>query len=264
MGCPSLMRSLRDERGFTLIELLVAMIIGLVVTLAAFSILELTTNDVALTTERTHLTQTGRIALEKIMLQLHSSCVDGEGYYHPIIAGSNGTELKFISETSPVNSENQPTSTLSTVHLRKIVFNETKETLTEKSWISKGTAPKYEFKETETPAERLLLKGVKKTGSTPIFQYYRYYESGDSIPTGHTSIPYGEFKSKALEESELTSETTAAKVAKVTVTFTLDPEGKESVFAKGYRPINLEDSAVFSLEPSSENASDPNFPCNET
>jgi prepilin-type N-terminal cleavage/methylation domain-containing protein len=255
---------LRDEQGFTLIELLVSMIIGLVVCLAAFSILQFTTEDVSLTTERAHVTQTARIGLEKIMLELHSTCVDGEGFYHPIKAGSSGSELAFISETSPLNSENQPTSSLSKVHLHKIIFNEAKETLVEKSWTSHGEAPKYEFKETETPTEVTLLKNVKKTGSTPIFQYYRYYQVGDTIPNGHTTIPYGVLYPEALGTTTSLTEVEAEKVAKVTVAFTLAPESKESVFAKGYRPVNLEDSAVFSLEPSSENASDPNFPCNET
>jgi prepilin-type N-terminal cleavage/methylation domain-containing protein len=253
---------LHEEDGFTLIELLVAMVVGLVVSLAAFTLLEFTTSDVSLTTERAHVTQTGRTALEKIMVQLHSTCVDGEGYYHPVIVGSTGSELKFISETSPVNVESQPTSSLATVHLRKIIFSEAKETLIEKSWLSKGTAPKYEFKETETPTETLLLKGIKKTGITPIFQYYRYYQSTDTIPTGHSSIPYGELYPTPLVVPLVEKE--AERVAKVTVAFTLDPEGKESIFAKGYRPVNLEDSAVFSLEPSSESVSDPNFPCNET
>jgi prepilin-type N-terminal cleavage/methylation domain-containing protein len=261
----SFIKTLRDERGFTLIELLVAMIIGLVVSLAAFAILELTTNDVSLTTERTHLTQTGRTALEKIMLQLHSACVDGEANYYPIRAGSNGNELKFVSETSPLNSHEEPTSSLPTVHLHKIIFNESKEELTEKSWASSGTPPTYTFNESETPTERKLLKGVKKISTTPIFQYYRYYESSDKIPAEHTSIPYGELNTQEpLKTSQLEKTSEAQKVAKVTVSFALDPEGKESVFAKGYRPINLEDSAVFSLEPSSESASNPNFPCAET
>ena len=257
-------QSLRDEGGFTLIELLVSMIIGLVVCLAAFSILQFTTEDVSLTTERAHVTQTGRVGLEKIMLELHSTCVDGEGNYHPIKAGSNGSELEFISETSPVNSENQPTSSLSTVHLRKIIFSN--EKLIEKSWLSKGSTSNtlnYEFTESETPKEITLLKGVKETEvggkKLPIFQYYRYYQSTDTIPTGHS---YGEMNPTPM--SVPFTETEATKVAKVTVAFTLDPEGKESLFAKGYRPVNLEDSAVFSLEPSSENSADPNFPCNET
>ena len=71
----SRMAALRSERGFTLIELLIAMALGLVVSLAAFSILEFTTSDVSRITNRAHVDQTGRVALEKIMLQLHSACV---------------------------------------------------------------------------------------------------------------------------------------------------------------------------------------------
>ena len=108
------------EHGFSLIELLVAMIMGLVISLAAFSILEFTTSDVSRITARAHVTQTGRVALEKLMLQLHSACVSVN--VNPIQAKSTGTTLKFVSETSPVNSNNEPTSSFATVKEHEIVY----------------------------------------------------------------------------------------------------------------------------------------------
>ena len=48
----------------------------------------------------------------------------------------------------------------------------------------------------------------------------------------------------------------------MTVSFTLAPEGKESVSFNDDRPVALEDSAVLRLAPSSEKPR-PNLPCSE-
>jgi prepilin-type N-terminal cleavage/methylation domain-containing protein len=257
------MQRLRDERGFTLIELLVSMLIGVVVTGAAFSILEFTTSDVKLTTERAHLDQAGRIALENIMLELHSACVRAE--VRPVEPGSNGNELLFLSERSPLNATyNEPTSLLNEVRERRIVFNSATQTLTEKSWptLSENN---YEATEPAKPTTQLLLKGVKRTiqggKELPIFSYFRYYKTGDTIPTGDTSLPFGEVNPKSLGTTELALSAEASRVAKVAVSFTLTPEGSEGVFAKGYRPIAFEDSAILRLAPASE--AEHNFTCTE-
>jgi prepilin-type N-terminal cleavage/methylation domain-containing protein len=262
--------TLGSEQGFGLIELLVSMLIALVVSLAAFSILQFTTDDVSRITSRTHVDQTGRVALEKIMLELHSACVSVN--VNPIQPKSNSSDIKFISETSPLNTEKEPVSSLSTVKLHEIAYNESAGTLTEKSWKDSGTKLSGEYKfnnETESPLEtKLLLTGVTQTGGkagTPIFQYFRYYKEGDP------GAKLGEIYPSAMTSKELefitnantTTETTEAeKVAKVTMSFTLTPEGHESIIAKGDQPIALEDSAVFRLAASSESGSS-NLPCTQ-
>jgi prepilin-type N-terminal cleavage/methylation domain-containing protein len=265
--------ALRSDRGFTLIELLVSMLIGLVVSLAAFAMLEFTTSDVSRITSRAHVDQTGRVALEKIMLQLHSACVAVS--VTPIHEGSNAENIKFISETSPLNGQSEPVpvSSLSTVRLHEIVYNSTERTLTEKSYLNTGpetAAGNYPFAKTASSTTKLLT-GVKQTENSkkefiPIFQYYRYYEKGDKGPKGETEPPYGELNPNALTGAgtpkELT-ETEAESVAKVTVSFTLAPEGHESIIAKGGQPIALEDSASFRLASPSEASTKPNGPCAE-
>jgi type II secretory pathway pseudopilin PulG len=247
------------EDGFTLVEVLVATVVGMVVVLAAFSLLEFSTRDVSRITERSHADQAGRVALENIMLQLHSACVAIN--INPIQSGSNSNELKFISETSPLNTNSEPVSSLPSVRLRKLIYTEptskTEGTLVEKSWPSKGEAPTYKpFNEAEKPTERLILKGISQTSVSekpvPIFQYYRYYEEGDSEPK------YGQLNPNPIVPS---SEATAELVAKVSVSFTLTPEGHESSFAKGDRAVALEDSAILRLATSSESASSSNEPC---
>jgi len=250
---------LRDERGFTLIEVLVAMVLGLIVSFAAFTMLEFTTRDVSHITDRVHVDQTGRVALEQIMLQLHSACVAPNA--NSIEPKSTATKLRFVSETSPLNAYKEPTSELATVRLHEIIYTKeigtTQGTFTENSWPSYGTAPGYKFhNETETPQKRLLLKGVKETGTTPVFQYFRYYKTGDpGAKLGQlypTSVP--------PENNEIEAE----KIAKVTISFTLAPEGKEGIGFAHDRPIALEDSAILRLATASEASGNENLACTVT
>jgi prepilin-type N-terminal cleavage/methylation domain-containing protein len=259
---------LLDEHGLTLIELLISMLIGLVVSFAAFSILEFTTNDVSRITGRAHVDQTGRVALEKLILQLHSACVSVN--VNPIQAKSTSTTLRFVSETSPLNKNGEPTSAFSTVKLHEIIYTpasgKTLGTLTEKSWTSTGTntsTGEYKFTTSEKPKEVKLLTGVTQTESIPVFQYFRFYKPGDS------GVELGHIDPKAMSNSELAEEetkttpptTTAEKVAKVTVSFTLVPEGYESALSKGDQPVTLEDSAVLRFTPASEESTNIPLPC---
>jgi Tfp pilus assembly protein PilE len=274
---------LRDEHGVTLIELLVAMIMAFVISLAAFSILEFTTSDVSRITARAHVDQTGRVALEKIMLQLHSACVAVTTT--PIEPKSTENTMRFISETSPLNSSKEPVSSLATVKLHEITYNKAEGTFTEKSRPSLGLNPNFSFNEHETPepSVHLLLTGVRQTEVTnettheveklPIFRYYRYYNSND------TKIKLGEAKlgeldpgtnNAGMNSTEMTKEEVikgekiypeVEKIVKVTMAFTLTPEGHESIIAKGGQPIALEDSAIFRFTPASEEVGNTNQPC---
>jgi prepilin-type N-terminal cleavage/methylation domain-containing protein len=259
-----------DEHGFSLIELLVAMIMGLVISLAAFSILEFTTSDVSRITARAHVSQTGRVALEKLMLQLHSACVSVN--VNPIQAKSSGTTLKFVSETSPVNSNHEPSSSFSTVKEHEITYTprsgKIAGTLIEKSRTSIGlnnATGEYEFNPSEKPTETKLLSGVSQTKEVPVFQYYRYYTSKDpEAKLGQIDPEAMSTVAMAKEEvKEKRKVTEAEKVAKVTVGLTLAPEGYEGIIAKGGQPVALEDSAVLRFTPSSEEASSNNHPCAE-
>jgi prepilin-type N-terminal cleavage/methylation domain-containing protein len=266
-----------DEHGYTLIELLVASLIAVVVSLAAFSILQFTTDDVSRITSRSQVNQTGRVALEKIMLQLHSACVSVN--VNPILSKSSGTSIKFISETSPLNSSNEPTSSLPTVNKHELLYTppsgKAPGTLTEKTWKSTGaftSTGEYPFNEAETPVTKLLLTGITQSEkeTVPIFQYFRYYSSNDTkIKTGEAKL--GELDPEPMSNTEMAKEeikgkekrTEAEKVAKVNVSFTLTPETHESIIAKGGQPIALEDSAVLRFTPSSEESGNTNEPCAE-
>jgi len=249
------------ESGFTLIELLIGMSITLIVTLVAFSFLEFSTRDVSRTTDRVHVDQAGRTALERLMINLHSGCVAAGA--NPIRGGSTYTVMRYVSEHGEAAS-------LPSVTLHELTYTPagsgTEGTLIEKSWKSTGSsvAPNYVFNEAETPKTTTLLRGIRQTtvgekGSertVPIFQYYRYYTEADKPKASQ----YGELNPNPLGATKLTEEEAEA-IAKVTISFTLAPEGKEASTFGGGRPVAFEDSAIMRLAPSSPEPGVTNLPC---
>jgi hypothetical protein len=259
----TLLNRLRSEdSGYTLVELLVATVMALVVTFGAYMILQFTTEDIARQTSRVHVSQNGRVQLERIMEHLHSACV--AALVTPVLAKSSGTVLRFISEASEGPSVSKAT-------LHKITFTpasgKTEGTLVETSWKSTEASqpPNYVFNEAETPQTTLLLKGVSqtelttegKTETLPVFRYYRYYREGDP------SAVFGELDPTPIA-GEL-SEAESRLVAKVAMNFTLTPEagdgvGLSAAMAKG-RTISFEDAAILRVAPSSSSSSVSNLPC---
>jgi type II secretory pathway pseudopilin PulG len=256
------------EHGFTMVELLVAISMGIVISLAAFSFLGFATSDVSRINERVHIDQTARTTLENIVLELHSACVTPS--VTPILPKSTGSKIMFISEAGTG-------SALSSVRKHEIVYEpakgKTKGALVENTYLNippptGKEAPEYSFY-TKASTSKRLLTGIVETETggkkAPIFQYYRYYQEGDTIPTGHTTIPYGELYPKGLSESELAEEPSAGKevpverVVKVTMSFTLTPESAELATFNHDRPVPLEDSVVFRLAAAAESSA--NLPC---
>jgi type II secretory pathway pseudopilin PulG len=250
---------MRDEHGFTLMELLVSMVMMMVLILATFSFLQFTTEDASHITERVHVDQAGRTALERIMLELHSACVTT-----PVVPIQEKSTEKVIKFTSQSGKE----SAFATVDEREIIYTAasgSKEgTLEEKIYPSTGAEKEgiYPFSTTASSTTKLLT-GVEQTeysgAKTPVFQYYRYYKTGDTIPVGDSTLPYGELNPTPITGT--LSKEEAEKTTKVTVSFTLAPEGKEGVAFNHDRPVALTDSAVLRLAPSSETYD--NLPCSE-
>jgi Tfp pilus assembly protein PilV len=242
------------DAGFTLVELLISMVLTMIVVLIAFTFLEFTTRDVARTTERVQIAQTGRTALERLMLELHSSCV-APGVA-PIRSGSSSTVLRYISAAGTA-------ANASSVELHEVIFTppagSATGSLTEKSWPAAGTPPGYTFNEAATPTKALLLTGVKQSQTEeatpkpiPVFRYFRYYKTGDSEPAFGSLNP-AELGTLNSEESQ--------RVVKVAVNFTVTPEVAEGKGLGNGRPLPLEDTVILRLTPASESSSIPNAPC---
>jgi type II secretory pathway pseudopilin PulG len=216
---PQFTSAIGDEHGFTLIELLVAMATGLVVAMALFAILSVSTRQETRVTDITQANQLGRNAMTKVVDELHSACL-APGFT-PILSGSSSTELAFINAYSEE-------AVISSAYVHRIKWNEKAETLTDYIYPSNGgNWPKFTFQEAATPPGGVLIaNNVKQTKSgekvIPIFQYYSYApESTGSSTTGLSTLHTEPLVSPLTEK-------TAPTAASVLVSFNAAPGGKKT------------------------------------
>lgn len=226
---------LRDETGTTLVELMVGLMAGLVIFAALTTMVVTTMHGSARITARVEATQRARIAMTRLMEQLHSACVTPE--IAPIRTGSTGNSLKFVHQTGSAVS---PTPILS-------VVSYSNGTLTQSDYAATGgTSPSWTFASTPSSTRTLLTKVGPIPPSTSIFSYYRYF-SGAVSETPLNPPASG----LSAEESALTVEVRAALSANPLSTPVKDT-GAEA---------NIRNSATLRLTPPSFNEGSPSKPC---
>lgn len=231
-----------DERGFTLVELLVAMAVGMIVLLATFNLIDAGTHSTGRIAARVEANQRARPVMQRIMDQLHSSCVADN--VTPIMAGSTATQMQFLSKSGNTASI--------TPDMHVITLAGT--TMTDATYKASPTTPIITPSSTSwtfaaTPAStREVLTGVAPamTGSpsvaTPLFQYYAYV-SGQLSATP-LAVP-------------LTA-ATAKTAAAVTVSFAATPTAARD---DSHRAVTLSDTATLRLSAPDEDATVTELPC---
>jgi Tfp pilus assembly protein PilW len=188
-----LIHRLRDARGTSLIEVLVAMVTGIVVVAALFSILEVSLHQTARTTDTVQATQLSRKTMTHIVDELRSACIASshEGYW-PIKEKSTGSELRFVSAASSQSEIGSVAA--SEVNEHRIVYEPKEGTITDYTYPSKsGTLPNFTFSTTPEPKNGIRIgsqittsqvlneKGEKETA--PIFLYEKYATTSEATTT---------------------------------------------------------------------------------
>ncbi len=221
-----------DESGTTLVELMVALMAGLVVLAALSMVILVTLHGTARVDARVEATQRGRLALGKLMEELHSSCVTPE--IAPVQEKSEGNLLRFIHQTG---SGVQPTPVLTEVSLSSGKLSQSN------FQQSGGSAPNWTFSKTASSTQTLLTNVKPIAPSSSIFSYYSY--SGGTISATPQPTPLSE------NEAKLTVVVHAALTAAPEHTPVADAGASASV----------EDSATLRLTPPSYNEGSPARPC---
>ncbi len=233
---------LRDDRGLTLIELLVSMLMATVVIGALLTILQISTKQATLVSDRVQTNQLGRTAMTRVVDELRSGCLAAG--FSPIQEKSSENELIFRNAYSseaviPNAKEAKTAGTGAFEH--QIVWSPSAKTLTDYTYKStSGEGSEFKFPEitsnhsNATPTTGVLLaNNVTQTGTTPIFQYYKYAKASSSSST----TPYGTLESinpkyiplKAETEKgeEEEKENSANQVSSVLISFRQSPiDGK--------------------------------------
>ncbi len=222
---------IRDESGTTLVELMVAIMTGLVILSALTAVIITTLHGSARVTSRVEATQRARLALGKLMEELHSACVTPE--IAPVKEESSGTLLRFVHQTGSAVS---PTPTFTEVSLSG-------GTLTQQDYKVSGTAPEWTRGEAVGGPSTLLTRVSATPPSSAIFSYYKY--SGGTISETPQTTPLT--KTEAL----LTVEVRAA--------LTVAPE--HTPVADAHASASVQNSATLRLTPPSFNEGSPARPC---
>ena len=90
-------RSIASERGITMVEMMVSVALGMIVILGIFALTEVAIRSSARTAARVDADQRARPVLQRLIDELHSTCIGPEA--GPILAGSDDNEISFLHQT---------------------------------------------------------------------------------------------------------------------------------------------------------------------
>lgn len=198
MPAANMMRRLRrEESGFTLIEMITAMSIGLIVSFATFTLIEVVVRRSADISDRVDTTQRARTAMDQITRQLRSQvCTNKSG-------GSGARTIDAATSTSisvftDFSNETVSGAQLAAPDLRTITFDPAARTLTES--VLKGTRVANSNAVTytgATPVTRRMLANVAAedyadppANTKPvIFRYWGYPLSGTTVQATRQLVP---------------------------------------------------------------------------
>jgi prepilin-type N-terminal cleavage/methylation domain-containing protein len=168
-----LMRRLRDQDGFTLSEMLVAITIAMVVSLAAFSLIEFVMKQTGQATGRIDATQRGRMAMETITRQLRSQVCLPSGTASMVNRSGNVTDANSVSFFVDFSDGSDSTKA---PDLHTLSFDAANKKIVETDIVGgKNANPIADLPYTGAPVTKTLLTDVVGlTGGTPVFRYYAY------------------------------------------------------------------------------------------
>lgn len=204
-----MLRRLSDNRGFTVIELVVAMSLGMIVLLAAFTVIDRsfkTNKDIQ---DRTDALSRGRIVLELMTRQIRSMTCAGQNT--PIALGTDN-EVDFYGYMG------DPTVGSTLPQLHKLVYDPVAKTLTSTDYAvtSVDTTPPTVSATPVRPTRTLLTNVMPNQAGAPVFSYYTY-DAGATQGTGTFS--------QLTAGAAGLSTTDRPRVVKVVINFLTRPTG---------------------------------------
>lgn len=259
--------SVADELGTTLIELLVAMVTAIVVLFALLAILQFSTNQDARISDRVQANRLGRVAMAKIVDELHSACT---GFEATAIQGpsetpasplatTGATDLWFVSDYGNTNggsaADTEPIE--HDIHWAatgaKTPTGQALGTLTDYRFTRIGGSPsKWEFQPltlaNETADTHVLSTNViapTLPATATLFHYFKFESPATS---------------KLVELTTAQAATAAGKgeIAKVSINFTQAPEARDTTPSSA---VSLSDSALLLFSAPETGTEAENTPC---
>ena len=162
-------RARSDESGITLVELLVVLLAGTVVALGLFAFQDVTLRQSQRVFANVDATQRARTTMELIETRLRSSCVAEN--VTPVLTGSTDSSISFVSKFGSAAS----------LTPEKHVISLSSGVLTDTTYPSTGGTPPGTGRSRAPPRRPASSSTTSpRSGSTPIFRYYKYGIAADS------------------------------------------------------------------------------------
>ena len=197
------------QRGFTLMELVVGMTLGMIVLLAAFTVIDRSFINNKAVQDREDALQRGRITLEQMTRQIRSMTCAGQ--YTPVTKGTDN-EVDFYAYMGDPTAGG---STLPSLH--KLVYDTTAQTISETDYpVTSVTTSPPTVSNTPSLPTKVLLNNVVPVTGVPVFTYYTYDPNATQGSGGFVALSAG---------STGLSTTDQAKVVKVAISFLTRPTG---------------------------------------
>ena len=192
---------LDSEAGFTLVEMLVACVVGIIVMLAAFALLDMSNGLARSVGDRVDTTQHARDAMEQVTRELRSQVCLKPGTA-AITNGQDSSVTFYTFRGDPTQSYVPERHT--------ITWNAATRSLVDYTFFGTGTPP-----DTTYPAApsriNTLATNVDPVGTTPIFSYFTWTASGQVSPTVALPTPL--------------SAADAQRLVRISVQFKVTPNG---------------------------------------
>jgi prepilin-type N-terminal cleavage/methylation domain-containing protein len=164
------MSRLRDQQGFSLPELLTALSIAVIVSLAAFSLIEFTMRRTGEIHGRVEASQRGRAAMDTMTRQLRSQvCLSSTV---PPVAGADVSKASFYVDLTDGSTAAPP-------ELHTLTYDAVKRRIVEQDFVGAGVAPAIVYPALPTRTKTLVENVIpyQPAGAAaplPIFRYFAY------------------------------------------------------------------------------------------
>jgi prepilin-type N-terminal cleavage/methylation domain-containing protein len=201
----------RGEAGYSLVELLVAMMVGSVVLMAIFLIIDTLVVQSARVQDRIDNVQRGRAAMENMTQTLRAQVCLGAGI--PAITQADDNSVTYYADLGDENF---------TPNKYRLVYDPATSggTITEYVYQGSGTPPAMTFPNNPTRQRTLITNATRYTDPStnqvvPVFRYYAF--------TSQPVTP-NQLQTTPLDGSpSSTAANAAAKTVKVSISFTANP-----------------------------------------
>jgi hypothetical protein len=238
-----LLRRIRsDQRGISFPELAISILMGTVLMLAAFTLLQDVNRSSARNVARVDANQQARPVMERLMDELRSACL-ARGTV-PIQSGSTANQLVFLHQTG--------SAVVPVPDKRMVTFTSPNGPMTETSYAANPTTPNAQgvytypgFPNSPTTTRPLLANVSQANIDGVTRSVFRYYAYVNGTLTEITALPL--------------SATDAARVVQVVVSFAVSPLKNPANDPNA--AVAISDTALLRFGPPSETATTPNLPC---